>query len=197
MPCFSQILSSSRYFRHHGLKTQTLLLPNGLFGSIYVASLRQNDNGVQNMSGLNDYLVSLFSPHYVADRLPASYADGIFARLPCIVPRYRHTQDIELRRINIRMSSLRQSIEHVYGLHHNLCRGVHQWERLRLYRDGERTTKLLFASFFYWNSYQCLNGSFNEFGLAPPSLEEYLPLDELLEPAPDLFQGLGPLYHYG
>ena len=40
----------SGYFSGHGLKVQALTLPNGLFGSVFVASLRIRDCGLQNMS---------------------------------------------------------------------------------------------------------------------------------------------------
>ena len=95
------------------------------------------------------------------------------------------------------MSSLRESLEHVYAQHHNLCRGLHEWERLRLYRTGEETFKLLFSSFLYWNSMQCIYQPFNEFDISPPSLEEYFPLAENLHTAPDLFNGIHGLYQYG
>jgi len=183
----------SRYFRHHGLKVQTVLLPNGLFGSIYIASLRNNDNGILNMSQLGSYLQDMFRDNNMilpGGHLPAVYADGIFARLPCVVPRHRNTHDVQWQRINTRMASLRESIEHVYAHHSNLCRGLHQWERLRLYRTGEDTTKLVFSSFLYWNSMQCIYQTFNEFNVRPPSLEEYLPLHVDLEGPPHLFEGI-------
>ena len=50
----------SGYFTGHGLKVQTVSLPNGLFGSAYVAPLRVSDAGLQNMSGLDHYLTTLF-----------------------------------------------------------------------------------------------------------------------------------------
>lgn len=190
----------SRYFRHHGLKVQTVLLPNGLFGSIYIASLRNNDNGILNMSQLAVYLQDLFNTNGMilpGGRLPALYADGIFARLPCVIPRYRNANNLQFQRINARMASLRECIEHVYAHHHNLCRGLHQWDRLRLYRTGEETTMLLFSSFLYWNSMQCIYQIFQEFPVRPPSFEEYLPLAENLGRAPNLFQGLHQNYQYG
>ena len=38
----------------------------------------------------------------------------------------------------------------------------------------------------------------NEFGLSPPTLAEYLPLDETLPPPPDVYQDdLPDQFHYG
>ena len=46
----------SNYFVAHGLKYLTLLLPNGLIGSVFGSSLAQNDSGCLNKSGLCSYL---------------------------------------------------------------------------------------------------------------------------------------------
>ena len=46
----------SGYFAGHGLKVQVLFLPNGMIGSIFVASWRVSDSGLLNMSGLDTYL---------------------------------------------------------------------------------------------------------------------------------------------
>jgi hypothetical protein len=45
----------SRYYRHHGVKFQVVLFPNGMIGSVFRSSLRTNDRGILNLSGLNDY----------------------------------------------------------------------------------------------------------------------------------------------
>jgi hypothetical protein len=51
----------SGYLRHHGLKAQVVYLPIGIIGSVFITELRQNDSGLLNMSGQNDYLVGLLS----------------------------------------------------------------------------------------------------------------------------------------
>ena len=71
-----------------------------MIGSIFICSLRHNDNGVQNLSGLNDYLVSILSPLYQNGNnsvYPALYGDGIFATLATIMRPYpspNHEQKI-------------------------------------------------------------------------------------------------------
>ena len=39
------------YFGGHGFKVHALMLPNGMFGLIYLASLRVSDLGLFSMSG--------------------------------------------------------------------------------------------------------------------------------------------------
>jgi hypothetical protein len=70
----------SGYLRGHGYKAQIVFLPIGVIGSIFITEIRQNDNGVQNMSGLNNYLVRLLQGRLVGQpgRFPCVYADGIF-----------------------------------------------------------------------------------------------------------------------
>ena len=69
----------SGYFCKHGLKAQVVYLPIGLIGSIFITEIRQNDNGILNMSGLNDYLCWLLSGHSIRGLFPCLYCDGIFA----------------------------------------------------------------------------------------------------------------------
>lgn len=94
-----------------------------MIGSVYICSLRQNDNGAQNLSGLNEYLVSLLTPLYQrAGNLvyPAVYGDAIFTPLACIMRPYPNPNRHQ-RLVNTRMSSLREDIEHkfaqVFGLY--------------------------------------------------------------------------------
>jgi hypothetical protein len=52
-----------------------------MIGSVFIAALAHNDQGMQKMLGLNDYLVTLLNgqqlpPSFVF--LLALYADGIF-----------------------------------------------------------------------------------------------------------------------
>ena len=46
----------SGYMRAHGLKYQTLILPNGMLGSVWGSAISHNDIGVLNMSGLETHL---------------------------------------------------------------------------------------------------------------------------------------------
>ena len=123
----------SGYLRAHGLKAQIVFLPIGIIGSVFITELRQNDNGVQNMSGLNNYLVDvLLVGILIGGLLPALYGDGIFAVLAAIVPRYVNPSTIEAL-INLRMSSVRVIVEHVLGDHSNFFKLFAVPRYLRLY----------------------------------------------------------------
>ncbi len=50
-------------------------LPIGIIGLVFITELRQNDNGVQNMSGLNNYLLTLFNGIFIDGLFPALYCD--------------------------------------------------------------------------------------------------------------------------
>ena len=126
--------------------------------------------------------------------MPCVYYDGIFAVLSCIVPRYTNPTLVE-RLINLRMSSLRESIEHIFSMHENMFAlfGVPRY--LRLYRNGRQVRRLYTISFFIQNCYLCEQGTrCRFFGQVPPTLEDYIPLDEVLIPPPAV--DLGDTWQY-
>ena len=119
----------SGYLRRHGLKGQVVYLPIGIIGSVFVTKLRQNDNGVQNISGLNNYLLELLSGVFIGVLFPCLYCDGIFRVLATILPHFVNPTP-ELQLINMRLASLRECIEHVlqitvsnsnYFQYHTIC----------------------------------------------------------------------------
>ena len=93
-----------------------MYLPIGIIGSVFITELRQNDSGVLNMSGLNDYFVGLLSGNLIGRILPCLYCDGIFANLATIVTRYTNPSHEE-RVLNVKLASQRQCIELVFGDH--------------------------------------------------------------------------------
>lgn len=176
----------SGYFRRHGLKCQVVFLPNGLIGAVFIAELRQNDNGVQNMSGLNNYLVDLLQGHVLAGgRLPALYCDGIFGLNATIVRRFVNPTRIE-GLININFASVREVIEHVFADHSQMFGFMeHGTRRMHLRMNGVGIRRMCMNSFFIQNCIYCLQGTRNRlFGQLPPTLDEYIPLDEILDPPP-------------
>ena len=191
----------SGYFAGHGLKAQVLSLPNGMIGSIFVSSIRNSDSGILNLSGLNEYLEGLFGFAGMQmaganNQYPAVYADGIFPQLSCIVASRRNGSE-RAQRIATRMSAVRQCIEHLFAFHYNIFKLFRQPEQFRLLVTGVQVYKLIFNSFFLWNVYQTIYQTSTYFCCAPPSLEEYLPLDETLIPAPAVTDAeLGEVYNY-
>ena len=70
----------SKYFKAHGLKYQAILIPNGLWASIFGGSLNHNDSGILNMSGLREYLYDVLPYIPGTNVLPAVFGDGIYTR---------------------------------------------------------------------------------------------------------------------
>lgn len=184
----------SGYLRSHGLKAQVVYLPIGIIGSVFVTEMRQNDNGVQNMSGLNNYLVNILAGILIGGLLPALYCDGIFAVLACILPRYtRLTTARHL--INMRLASLRECIEHIFADHRIRFRLFGAPHTLHLFNQGVKIRRMFLVSFFLQNCYYCLQGTrCRYFGHIPPTLEEYIPLNEVLQPPPAV--DLGDVWDY-
>lgn len=196
----------SGYFTSHGLKSQVIVLPNGMVRSIFIAGPRQSDRGLLNMSGLNEYLATLFSDTLITlesdgveiDVYPALYGDCTFPQTPTIVSRWR-TPTLEQDFINRRMASARMAIEHMFGIHRSTFKmfGNPRYN-LQLRRKGKQAVQSVFNSFLLYNCRQFLRQSSVEFGLLPPSLEDYLPLHEVLQDAPIASdEALGAVYHYG
>ena len=81
------------------------------------------------------------------------------------------------------MSGARQSIEHMYGALFNLFHLLKTPRQIKLFNDGQTAYRLGVICFFILNCYTCLNGSACNamFDTTPPSLEQYLPLDEELQ----------------
>jgi hypothetical protein len=159
-----------------------------MIGSIYICSLRHNDNGVLNLSGLNDYLMQLLTPLYWNSTLPvypAVYGDAIFTSLATVTKPYP-SPNLEQRIINTRMSSLREDIEHKFSQVFNSFQVLRCSWRFQMFFNGEHIRRLFFTCLFVSNCYTCFNESRNrQFNLRAPTIAGYLPLDELLVRAPE------------
>ena len=78
--------------------------------------------------------------------LPCVYGDGIFPILLTVLPRYSNPSATETR-INARLSSARQSIEHVFALHSNVFELFNHPEKFKLLYQGNEAVHLIFNSF--------------------------------------------------
>ena len=171
-----------------------MCLPIGIIGSVFITELRQNDNGVLNMSGLSDYLVSLLSGNLVGRLLPCLYCDGIFANLATILPRYTNPTHEE-QILNIKLASQWQFIAHVFGDHRIQYKLFSVSHSLWLFNNGVKVQRECLVSFFMLNCHYCLDSTRSGyFGHATPMLEECLPLDEHLDPPPAV--DLGVIYNF-
>ena len=103
-----------------------------------------------------------------------------------------------LRRINTRMASVRECIEHHFAIHHNIFAFFHDSTRLKLLVSGVEVTRMIFNSFLLLNLYVCFNESSNSDSIIrPPTIQEYLPLDEDIPMAPNVTDDeLGDIYRY-
>ena len=176
----------NRYFRGHGLKAQVVHLPNGMIGSVYICSQRHNDNGVQNLSGLNDYLVQILQPLWHNQSVPiypALYGDGIFATLATIIKPYQQPNEIQAI-INTRFSSLREDIEHKFSQVFNIYKILRAQHRHQLFYNAEWIRKQFFVCLFLTNCHTCFSESRNRrYNTRAPTIQRHLPLDEELPAA--------------
>ena len=173
----------SKYFRAFGLKYLSILLPNGMTAAVFGSTLSTADNGLINMSNLSAYLLSLLQILLPSGLYPSLYGDAIIQLTPVLQSCQKNPNNRQLV-WNKRMSAVRQAIELDYGMLFNLFRiMIHGEELLHVYNNGEEVFRLGIVCFFLKNCYICFNGSPTNsiFESSPPSLEEYLPLDEELE----------------
>ena len=173
----------SGYLRQHGLKYQTLLLPNGLFGSVWGSSISHNDIGIMNMSGLAQYLQQTLDFVPGTDMFPTLFGDGIFIPSPVVTNRILDS-DLRQEIMDKRMNSIRQSVELMYGLFFGIFHLFKEPQKFHLFNQGELGYCTGMVGFFLLNCYTCLRGNVvtSFFETQAPSIEEYLPLDEDMHP---------------
>ena len=139
---------------------------------MFIDSIHKNDNGMQNISGLNDHLMELLMCHLIGDCFHVFLGMDFFGLLATIVPRFCNPTP-SLRLLNQRLCALREVIENVFAQHY-LRFGISDVpDRLRLWTDGVKTRRMSLGSFFVLNCYYCLNGTHSQFfSQSPPALEE-------------------------
>jgi hypothetical protein len=160
-----------------------------MIGGVFGAAGSHNDVGVLNLSRLIQYLEQLLFPDFAmaGGILPALFGDSIFQNVnhSTIIARYnlnlfaQQEQDF-IRRLNFHLSGVRQSIEHMYGQLFNFFRLLKQPCQFVLLHDAELAYRTAVSCFFILNCYTCFNGSpcNSMFSKFPPTLQEYLPLEE-------------------
>ena len=94
------------------------------------------------------------------------------------------------------MTSVRQSIEHIFGLHKPAFNLFTIQNRLNLLVKGHQVYQMTLVSFFLLNCYTCFNKT-SYFEVRPPTLEKYISLDEIIPEAPVIDERMfGNLYRY-
>ena len=146
---FMQRAFYSGYFRGHGLKYQHILLPNGLYGSVWGTSHTYNDVGVANLSGLEDYLFAVLEVDEHGN-LPCALADGIFGESAVVMTtKVRVGAETDERRLYKRLASVRQPIELQYGNFFNKFQLFRDKDAFRLFSKAELAYRTGIVGFFF------------------------------------------------
>ena len=176
------------YKKLHGLKLETLLLPNGLSTLFGPVSARRSDRGVLAMSGINAFLHRVQDGRFSAAGRPVYYAalgDATFAlNLACICSYYRRIGALQLtpaqNTVNRYLKRARITVEKSYA---NVANEFHVCDVKRGAKIAKKkpyVVEQLRVCHLLLNCKVCLNGdvtgSTNTFGVVPPTLENYLRL---------------------
>ena len=172
----------TRFKKVHGVKVETIMLPNGILFVYGPVSCRVADvSGVVRMSKVDEFLATLQE-----EETQRYYAFGDspygarFLRCICsyFVAMGNGHITVEQQYCNYFLKSIRESIEWSFAEtshHFKLC---DRPEKLRLGMKRPYAIELLRCSFLLMNIYSCMNGShassINMFDLSPPTLEQYL-----------------------
>ena len=147
------------------------------------------------ISGLNNYIYRLLRGVHVGGLLPCLSGDSIFAVLAFIVPSFRSPSNPVDKIINIRLNMLRVVCKHINVDHINLFSLCWLPRYLWLHKKGRQVWRLPPNSFFLQNCYYCIRGTHcRYFGKIAPTLEHYIPTDEVLVPPPAV--DLGTVYQF-
>ena len=138
----------SGYFKEHGVKYQNLLLPNGLYGSVWGASTSYNDMGILNMSGLIQYLYNILTPTS-SGGIPCGLGDGIFSQSAVLMSTKLSNQaGVSDRRVMHRLHSIRQPVELQYGNFFNAFHLFSNENAFKLFNKGELAYRVGIVGFF-------------------------------------------------
>ena len=178
------------YKKCHGIKVETVFLPNGITTVFGPVSARRGDAGVLQMSNLNAFLSWLQFGMFLIDGnewiLFSLFGDGAFSiGLQCVQSYYRafgagaQLTD-EQKKCNFLMKGARITIEKNYGMTSTIFRICDSAEGLKIAKKNPYAIEQLRVCHLLVNCYICLNGdqasSDNTFGVNPPKLEDYLAL---------------------
>ncbi len=160
----------------HGIKVETIYLPNGISTLFGPESARENDLATLNHSGLDSFLAIVQSRVPPVDRF-FGFGDGIFRGLNTIKTYYRAATGAALtplqRLLNSAFRAARITIEKNYGLSSTVFKVCEHKNAYQLAQRNPYAVEQLRVVYLLTNCYICLNGT-HTFDLAPPSLEQYL-----------------------
>ena len=140
------------------------------------------------MSGLGEYLLDVLPTVEDMNGDPVSmavYGDAIFRPSYTILSRIRDEATEVEHLLNRRCNSNRTSVEMLYGDLFNLFWFLSMQKKIKLKKGGRYAKQICIVAFFLQNCLTCLNGGncvATMFNTEPPTIEEYLPLNEDITP---------------
>ena len=172
---------NSGYFHAHGLKYQSLLLPNGLWGSVWWTVMSHNDNGMLNMSGLVQHLEDIL-PIDEDGLYDVIIGDAIYSKNSSVIwsTKVPNNSSDTYKKFKLRLKSCRQPHELHYGSFFNYFHLFRKKKRRQGFIEMQRKHTALASLLFLHNCFVCLRGSSANsfFNSDHPTLDQYLPLDE-------------------
>mmetsp|Transcript_10388 Transcript_10388/g.24224 ORF Transcript_10388/g.24224 Transcript_10388/m.24224 type:complete len:509 (-) Transcript_10388:17-1543(-) len=169
--------------KFHGIKIETVMLPNGLSTVYGPVSARVFDTtGVAVMSGIDQFLQVLMQGWNITYYL---FGDGVYntstlSRIRSYFRTYRRVDVLTRDQIvvNQRLKACRELIEHTYADLQNIFRLCPLPSNFKLGQSHPYAQSQLRVCFLLYNCYVCLHGNstccYQKFNCLPPPLEDYL-----------------------
>jgi hypothetical protein len=168
----------------HGIKVETVLLPNGMSTIFGPVSARQNDRGTLNLSGLDRFLTLIqasLPPHrrcmLFGDSIYRGLLQNITTYYRAIAPNVLTAEEVK---INATFRAARIPIEKNYGLTSCVFRICDTPRGYQLGKQHPYALEQLRVCHLLVNCYICLNGDqasgVNTFNCPPPRIDDYLQL---------------------
>lgn len=166
--------------KHHGIKFQTLELPNGLCADLHgPSSFRHNDLELLHNSNLNTRLEQAQANQA---RMFASYGDGIYPIDTCTISKhvidYNNMDNQTIHSLsyeNRMMSRIRIANEWDYGSTCSMYPFIKNKYGLKIRKKGSNASVYFVVGTILRNAHMCLYEgiSASYFDCSAPSLEEY------------------------
>ena len=123
--------------------------------------MRENDNGMVNISGLNHYLERIM-PFVDTERQyqVAAYGDAIYNERSCIVGRAKKTVEDPWRKIiDKQLGGKRASIENSFADFNNYAQLLSHRKKHKILKQGEKAMMTTMVAFFLFNCKSCFQGN--------------------------------------
>ncbi len=169
----------------HGIKVETVFLPNGISTVFGPVLARRNNRGTLALSGLDRFITLIQASLPLHERAMMLFGDSIFGGLLQSITTYYcviapNTLTVAELKCNAALRSARQPIEKNYGLTSCVQRICDTKRGYQLAKKHPYALEQLKVCHPLMNCYICLNGdqagSVNTFNCMPSPIEVYLHL---------------------